>query len=42
MKALDGVGAFDVQFGRVTIDFNGKGEISNIKVEKNYRELSTP
>lgn len=43
MKALDALGAFDVSYGRVTIDFDGQSKISNVKVEKNYRlfELST-
>lgn len=48
MKALDAVGVFDIQYGRATIDFDGQGKISNVKVEKNYRvipieiKLSTP
>ena len=48
MKALEGLGMFDVKFGKVTIDFDGQGKIGNVRVEKNYRvfeiepELSTP
>jgi len=42
MKALDVLGAFDVKYGKVSIDFDGEGKISNVKVEKNYRGLSTP
>lgn len=43
MKALQAVGVFDVKFGRVTIDFDGTGKVSNVKIEKNFRvlELST-
>jgi len=39
MQALDAVGAFDVRFGKVSVDFDGEGKISNIKIEKNYREV---
>ena len=44
MQALDALGAFDVKFGQVSINFDGQGKISNVKIEKNYRivELSTP
>ena len=42
MQALNALGVFDVTYGKVSIDFNGQGKISNVKVEKNYRvELST-
>ncbi len=37
MQALDKLGAFDIKFGCVKIDFDGQGKISNIKVEQNYR-----
>lgn len=37
MQALDAVGFYDIQYGRCTIDFDGQGKISNIKIEKNYR-----
>ena len=44
MKALQAVGVFDVRFGKVSIDFDGQGRISNVKIEKNFRvlDLSTP
>lgn len=41
MQTLDALGAFDIKFGRATIDFDGQGKISNVKIEKNYRTLST-
>ena len=42
MKVLDSLGAFDVKFGKVSIDFDGQGKVSNVRIEKNYRpELST-
>lgn len=41
MQALDALGAFDVTYGKVSIDFDGQGKISNVKIEKNYRSLST-
>lgn len=43
MKSLEAMGAFDVRFGSVLINFDGQGKISNVKIEKNYRvqELST-
>jgi len=41
MNALDALGVFDVVYGKVSIDFDGQGKISNVKVEKNYRGLST-
>ncbi len=37
MKVLDALGAFDVSYGSVKIDFDGQGKISNVKIEKNYR-----
>ncbi len=37
MKALDALGVFDVTYGKVSIDFDGDGKISNVKIEKNYR-----
>lgn len=37
MKALDALGVFDVVYGKVSIDFDGQGKISNVKVEKNFR-----
>lgn len=40
MKALESLGAFDVAYGKVSIDFDGQGQISNVKVEKNYRSLA--
>lgn len=40
MKALEALGAFDVTYGKVSIDFDGQGQISNVKVEKNYRTLA--
>ena len=39
MKALDALGAWDIKFGSVKIDFDGQGKISNVKVEKNFRVL---
>lgn len=44
MKALQAVGVFDVRYGKVSIDFDGEGKVSNVKIEKNYRvlDLSTP
>ena len=43
MKALESVGVFDVIYGKVSIDFDGQGKVSNVKIEKNFRvlELST-
>lgn len=37
MQALEALGAFDVVYGKVSIDFDGQGKISNVKIEKNYR-----
>lgn len=37
MKALDTLGAFDVVYGKVSIDFDGQGKISNVKIEQNYK-----
>ena len=37
MKALDSVGFYDIIYGRATIDFDGQGKVSNIKIERNYR-----
>lgn len=42
MKVLDNLGAFEIKFGRLTVDFDGQGKVSNVKIEKNFRpELST-
>ena len=41
MKVLDSLGAWDITYGKLTLDFDGVGKISNVKIEKNYRELST-
>lgn len=41
MKALDSLGVFDVVYGKVSIDFDGQGKISNVKVEKNHRMLES-
>ena len=37
MKALESFGVFDTVYGKVSIDFDGQGKISNVKIEKNYR-----
>lgn len=37
MKALEQIGVFDIRFGRVTINFDGDGKVSNVEVVKNYR-----
>jgi hypothetical protein len=37
MQVLDKLGAFDVKFGKVSIDFDGQGKVSNVRIEKNYR-----
>ena len=37
LNALDSVGFFDIVFGRATVDFDGQGKVSNIKIERNYR-----
>lgn len=42
MQALDAVGVFDVRYGKVSIDFDGQGKISNVKVEKNFRIMEIP
>lgn len=39
MKALEAVGVFDVRYGKVSIDFDGQGKVSNVKIEKNFRVL---
>lgn len=39
MKALQAIGVFDVKYGKVSIDFDGQGKVSNVKIEKNYRVL---
>lgn len=39
MQALDALGAFDITFGKVSIDFDGTGKISNVKIEENFRTL---
>jgi len=43
MKALDALGVWDITYGSVTINFDGQGKISNVKIEKNHRvvDLST-
>lgn len=43
MQALNALGAFDILYGKLSVDFDGQGKISNVKIEKNYRvmELST-
>jgi hypothetical protein len=41
MNMLDSVGFFDIIYGRATIDFDGQGKISNLKIEKNYRVAPT-
>lgn len=41
MQGLKAMGAWDVKYGKVSIDFDGEGKISNVKIEKNYRQLST-
>jgi hypothetical protein len=42
MQGLKQMGAFEIKYGKLTVDFDGQGKISNVKIEKNYRELSTP
>lgn len=37
MKALEQIGAFDIRYGRVTINFDGDGKVSNVEIFKNYR-----
>lgn len=37
MKALEAVGAFDVEYGKVVIDFGPKGRVDNIKIERSYK-----
>jgi len=37
MQAMKELGAFDIAYGKLTIDFDGQKKISNIKIEKNYR-----
>lgn len=41
MQALKQLGAFSVKNGSVKIDFNSDGKIGNVKIEQNYRSLST-
>ena len=42
MNALDALGVFDIRYGKVMIDFDGNGKISNVAITHNYRpELST-
>lgn len=41
MKGLQQLGAFDIAYGKLTVDFDGEKKISNVKIEKNYRSLST-
>lgn len=41
MNMLDSVGFFDLVYGRATIDFDGQGKISNVKIERNYRVSPT-
>ena len=37
MEFLNSVGVFDVKLGRVTMDFDARGQIGNVKVEYNYK-----
>lgn len=37
MNALESVGFFNIVYGRATVDFDGEGKVSNIKIERNYR-----
>lgn len=37
MKALDALGVFDITYGSASINFDGQGKISNVKIERNYR-----
>jgi hypothetical protein len=43
MNALDALGVFDIRYGKVVINFDGEGKISNIEITKNHRvdSLST-
>lgn len=41
MQALKQLGAWDIAYGKISIDFDGQKKISNVKIEKNYRDLST-
>ena len=43
MNAFKDMGIFDIKYGRATLDFDGQGKVSNVKLEKNYRmvEFST-
>ena len=41
MNMLESVGFFNIQYGRCTIDFDGEGKVSNIKLERNYRPSPT-
>lgn len=44
MKSLEKLGVFNIRYGSVTINFDGSGKISNVKIEQNYRSdtLSIP
>ena len=37
MMAFKEMGIFSVRYGRATLDFDGQGKVSNVKIEKNYR-----
>ena len=37
MEFLNSVGVFDTKLGRVTLDFDDKGQIGNVKIEHNYK-----
>lgn len=37
MQAMKQLGAFDIAYGKLTIDFDGQKKISNVKIEKNYK-----
>lgn len=41
MQALKQIGAFDIAYGKLTVDFDGEKKISNVKIEKNYRGLAS-
>jgi hypothetical protein len=41
MQVLKQLGAWDIKYGKVSIDFDGQGKISNVAITKNYRELSS-
>lgn len=37
MLALRELGAWNIKYGKLSIDFDGNGLISNVKIEQNYR-----